>query len=203
MTNFFFFIFYLMSLFSCTSTNNSIIHPNKVNIEGEVIGSFYSGKVEMIYKNDTEILEKYTLLIGQSSASNICLHDFKILLDNNSLSLKIMEKEEAKRQFEKLKDDNQPTAFGIGTDSYSSLEIPYVLPNQTVTISAEFELPVSYPTKSTIEFFYPLTYPKEKSNDEIIKCDDFQFTCKFNSFPLKPNSVTSNPEGKLNIKTST
>lgn len=191
-----------MSLFSATSKNGSIVHPHKVNIEGEIVGSFYSGKIEMSFQNVTNKLEEYKVLIGQSSSSNICLHDFKMLIDNNPFTLKIMKSEDSRQHYENYKDDNQQTVFGVGNDSYASIMIPYILPNQTLKISSEFELPISFPTKSTIEFFFPLTYPVDKSNDKVLECNDFHFICKFNSLPLKPNSVTSNPEGKMNPRDS-
>ena len=157
----------------------------------------------MTYQNNTENLEEFNLIIGQNSGSGICLHNFKILLDNNPLSLKLLEIEEARKNFEIIKDDEQPVVFGLDNDSYTTLEIPYVLPDQTLTVSANIEIPITYPTKSTIEFFFPLTYPRKKSNDEILHCEDFQFSCKFNSLPLKSNSITSNPEGKLDLNQST
>lgn len=112
-----------MSLFSVTNRRAFIIHPNKVNIEGDVVGSYLSGRVEMFFKNETPKLEKYHVLIGQSSSSNICLHDFKVMLDSNPLSIKIMEKDEAKRIFIKSEEENKNVVFGIGNDSYAYLEI--------------------------------------------------------------------------------
>lgn len=90
-----------MSLFSVNNSRESLIHPNKAIINGEIIGSVFSGKVEMTFLNDSEKLDIFQILIGQLSSNNVCLHDFKILLDNNPLILNIMEKNEAEQIFKK------------------------------------------------------------------------------------------------------
>ena len=87
-------------------------------------------------------------------------------------------------------------------DSYTSLSIPYVLPKQELTLSANFEVPITFISNNINGIFFPLTYPTFK-DDEIVKCNDFHFACKFNSDQFQPNSISSNPEGVFDSQTST
>ena len=46
-----------MSLFSLTNqTTFNCVHPQSVRIEGEVSGLFYSGVIEMKFKNNTHLI---------------------------------------------------------------------------------------------------------------------------------------------------
>lgn len=96
----------------------------------------------------------------------------------------------------------QQAVFGIGTDSYASLNIPYVLPNQELTLSANFELPITFISNDVNGIFFPLTYPTYR-DDEVVKCEDFSFSCKFSTDQFQPNSISSNPEGVFDLQTST
>lgn len=61
-----------MSLFMAYSkAKGSTVQPKSVKIEGDVNGSYYSGRVEMAFLNDSQIIEKYDILIGQSSGNSI------------------------------------------------------------------------------------------------------------------------------------
>ncbi|KAK8838593.1 von Willebrand factor A domain-containing protein 5A [Tritrichomonas musculus] len=192
-----------MSLFAVfNEKGKTLIHPKKVSIEGELTGSFYSGRIEMKYRNEKEKMQQYHILIGKSSASKICLHDFNIKLDENPFTIKILEKNEGRQIFiDKAYNQYQQAVFGIGTDTSAELNLPYVLPNQELTLSANFELPVTFISNDTSGIFFPLTYPSFE-NDEIVKCDDFQFSCKFNQDQFQPNSISSNPEGVFDQQTS-
>lgn len=78
-----------MSLFATFSAKRkTLVHPKKVTIEGEIAGSFYSGRIEMKFLNQGEKMEEYQILIGKSSSNKICLHDFNIKLDENPLKLR-------------------------------------------------------------------------------------------------------------------
>ena len=66
----------------------------------------------------------------------------------------------------------------------------------------EFEMPLSMASKNVVGLSFPLTYPSSK-NSEILTCDDLNFICQFKLFPLKINSISSNPAGKLDLTTST
>lgn len=83
-----------MSLFSVYYGRQSDVdpgkyeaNPKKVNINGEVVGSFFSGKIEMSYQKDTEDAYEYTIVPG-NIISNACIHGFEILLDENPIKLK-------------------------------------------------------------------------------------------------------------------
>lgn len=193
-----------MSLFAAFSgKNRALIHPQKVSIEGEVAGSFYSGRVEMKFSNDQEKIDEYQILIGKSSANKICLHDFNIKLDENPFKIEIVEKNEGYQIFiDKAYNQYQQAAFGIGTDTYASISIPYVLPKQELTLSAQFELPITFVSNDINGIFFPLTYPTYRE-DKIVECDDFKFVCKFHKNQYKPNSISSNPEGVFDSQTST
>lgn len=75
-----------------------------------------------------------------------------------------MEKKEAKSCFFffKKKGENENAVYCEGVDSYANIKIPNILPNQVLTISAEFELPVTFPTKDTIKNFHLITSRKKK-----------------------------------------
>lgn len=66
----------------------------------------------------------------------------------------------------------------------------------------EFEMPLSIISKNVFGLTFSLTYPSSK-NSEILQCSDFNFVCQFKLFPLKSNSISSNPIGKLDLSTST
>lgn len=166
-----------MALFSA-KVDYRIENPKTTKIDGEVNGSYFSGRIEMTYLNETKDLKKYTISIGENS-SNICLHDFNIKIDKNPFIIKIMEKEEARKIFKNKIRDNEQAVFGEGSDSYTTIEIPNVLPNQVLTISAEFEIPVSFPSKNTIGVIFPLTCPSDYGDPTILKCSDFHFSSKF------------------------
>lgn len=203
-----------MSLFSVYYDRQSDVdpgkheaNPKKVNINGEVVGSFFSGKIEMSYQNDTEEAYEYTIVF-ENIICNACIHDFEILLDENPIKLKGHENHNVdlgiyllKRRIKSHEYEITPREYPIlNRDNY--LIIKYVFPNQILKIMAEFEMPIQYTSRSTFEIFFPLSccgYVKS----HILKCDDFHFSCKFNSLPLKSNSISSNPDGKLNLQEST
>ena len=188
-----------MSLFSAQSAINlEIIDPSQVEIEGEINGSFYTGRIEMKFHNQKSELDDFTLLIGKNENSKICLHDFKVKIDENPFILQIMEVNEAKKIFEQKVSDNEQAVFGIGDDSYASIGIPNILPNQLVTISVNFELPVTYISENCIGIFFPLTYPG-RDNDEVMKCSNFKFSLNFRSLHLKKDLISSNPEGQIDL----
>ena len=59
-----------MSLFSTKSNfAEKIIDPKKVNIEGEIAGNFFAGRIEMIFLNDYCSLDDFTILIGKNTNS--------------------------------------------------------------------------------------------------------------------------------------
>ena len=97
---------------------------------------------------------------------------------------------------------NTHPIYGIGNDSYAIFDLPQILQNQVITVSMEFEMPLSMPSKNVVGLSFPLTYPSS-TNSEILVCDDFNFECKVKLFPLKINSISSNPAGKLDLTTST
>ena len=192
-----------MSLFSAQSDLSSqIIDPSQVKIEGEINGSFFSGKIEMKFLNQTSELDDFKLLIGKNENSNICLHDFQAKIDENPFIIKIMEVNEAKEIFEQKVSNNEQAVFGVGDDSYASIDIPNILPDQIVTISVNFELPVTYTSENSIGLFFPLTYPGTE-NDEVMKCSNFQFSLNFQSLQLKENSISSNPDGTIDLSNLT
>lgn len=56
-----------------------------------------------------------TIACKTSSANKICLHDFKIKLDENPFTIQIIEKNEGKKIFiDKIYNQYQQAAFGIG-----------------------------------------------------------------------------------------
>ena len=193
-----------MSLFSVFSKEKKfLIHPRKVIIEGEIAGSFYSGRIEMKFFNDLQTIDQYHVLIGKSSANKICLHDFNIKLDENPFSIQIVGKKEGFEIYlDKIYTQNEEAVFGIGADSHATLDIRYVLPNQELTLSANFELPITFISNEINGIFFPLTYPTY-NDDKIIQCEDFRFTCKFNTDQFQPNSISSNPDGVFDLQTST
>ena len=71
-----------MSLFSAQSYyGRKIIRPLKVNIEGEMIGLFFAGTIEMQFINEDFPLDRFNILIGKNENNKICIHDFKIKID--------------------------------------------------------------------------------------------------------------------------
>lgn len=190
-----------MALFAAVRNYHNA-DPKTTRIDGEFNGSYYSGRVEMTYINETQILEDYQINIGKNSGGNICLHDYNIKIDNNPFIINIMKKEEAKQIFENKIAQDGNAVYGEGGDSYSSIQIPNILPNQVLTISAEFELPVTFPTKDTIGIIFPLTCPCHEGST-ILNCADFHFSCKFSSFSLNEKSITSNPGGTLDLSSKT
>lgn len=122
-----------------------LIHPIKACIEGEIAGPFYSGRIEMKFLNDLQIMDQYQVLIGESLQNKMCLHDFNVKLDENPFSIQIVGKTEGFERFiEKALTQNEPAIFGIGKYSYATLDIRHVLPNQELTLSANFELPITF-----------------------------------------------------------
>lgn len=153
-----------MSLFSARSDLSSqIIDPSQVKIEGEINGSFFSGQIEMKFLNQTSDVDDFKLLIGKNENSKICLHDFQVKIDKNLFIIKLMEVNEAKEIFEQKVSNNEQAVFGVGDDSYASIDIPNILPDQIVTISVNFELPVTYTSENSIGLFFPLTYQGTES----------------------------------------
>ena len=181
------------------------IDPKTVNINGEVVGSFFSGEIEISYQNDTENVYEYSILFG-NLISNVCIHDFKLLLDENPISLKGHENVNLERELDLLKDKKPYYEYDIKPVVYKPIRkdyliLKYVFPNQILKIFAEFEMPIQYLSRSAFEINFPLSY-SGYSKRHILKCENFHFTCKFNSIPLKQNSITSNPEGKINLQES-
>ena len=193
-----------MSLFSLTNqTTSTCVHPLSVKIEGEASDLFFSGLIEMIFTNETHLMSNFELKIGQGSNNKIGLHNLKIALDDVPYLIQLRPKKEAKKLFKKmLQSDEISPIYGIGNDSYAVMELPQILQNQVITVSMEFEMPLSMITENVIGLTFPLTYPSSK-NSKILSCSNFRFACKFNFLPLKPNSISSNPAGKLDLTTST
>ncbi|KAK8838500.1 von Willebrand factor A domain-containing protein 5A [Tritrichomonas musculus] len=188
-----------MSLFSARSEIDlRIIDPSQVEIEGEINGSFFAGRIEMKFFNQNSKLDNFKLLIGKNENSKICLHDFQVKIDENPFVLKLMEVNEAKEIFEQKVSNNEQAIFGVGDDSYASIDIPNILSKQLVTISVNFELPVTYISENNIGIFFPITYPGTKY-DEIMKCSNFKFSLNFQSLQLNENSISSNPEGTIDL----
>ena len=188
-----------MSLFSAQSEINlRIIDPSQVEIEGEINGSFFAGRIEMKFINQNLKLDNFKLLIGKKENSKICLHDFQVKIDENPFVLKLREVNEAKEIFAQKVRNNEPAVFGVGDVSYASIDIPNILPNQLVTISANFELPATYISENNIGIFFPITYPGTKY-DEVMKCSNFKFSLNFQSLQLNENSISSNPDGTIDL----
>ena len=82
------------------------------------------------------------------------------------------------------------------------MNIPYILPNQELTLSVNFELPITFISNDVNGIFFPLTCPTY-DDDEVVKCEDFHFKCKFNTDQFQPNSISSNPKGVFDLQTST
>ena len=193
-----------MSLFSLTNqTTSTCVHPLSVKIEGEASDLFYSGVIEMKFTNETHPISNFELKIGQGTNNKIGLHNLKVALDDVPYLIQLRPKEEAKKLFsEMLQSDNISPIYGIGNDSYAVMELPQILQNQVITVSMEFEMPLSMITENVLGLTFPLTYPSSK-NSEILSCSNFNFAIKFNFLPLRPNSISSNPAGKLDLTTST
>lgn len=174
-----------MSLFSAIINHTLVnINPKTTNIEGDVVGSYFTGRIEMSFLNETQKLQDFDLVIGKSTNSNVCLHDFNIKINNNPFIINVMKKVEARELFEQKIQDNGQAVFGEGGDSYAEIKIPNILPSQALTVSAEFELPVTFPTQNTIGIIFPLTCPSLKGNDTILECSNFRFLCRFPSTKL-------------------
>ena len=192
-----------MSLFSTKSNfAEKIIDPKKVNIEGEIAGNFFAGRIEMIFLNDYCSLDDFTILIGKNTNSRICLHDFQVKVDENPFLLQIIEIKEAQKNFREKIKEGEKAVFGIGDDSYATIAIPNILRNQMVTISVNFELPVTFISHDTIGIFFPLTLPG-LNNDKLLKCSDFYFSLNFSYYHLPGTFITSNPDGNIDFLTRT
>ena len=134
-----------MSLFSLTNqTSLNCVHPCSVRIGGEITSMFYSGIIEMKFKNDTHPVSDFQLKNGQGSNNKIGLHNLKVSIDDTPYSIRLRPKEEAKKLYqEMLKDCSTNPIYGIGNDSYAVLELSQILQNQLITVSMEFEMPLS------------------------------------------------------------
>ena len=191
-------------MFSLTNqTTSACVHPLSVKIEGEASDLFYSGVIEMKFTNETHPISNFELKIGQGTNNKIGLHNLKVALDDVPYLIQLRPKEEAKKLFiDILQSDTSIPIYGTGNDSYAVMELPQILQNQEITVSMEFEMPLSMIAENVIGLTFPLTYPSSK-NSEILSCSNFNFACKFNLLPLKHNSISSNPAGKLDLATST
>ena len=190
-----------MSLFSLYSEQKkSYVDPQSVNIEGEVNGLFYSGSIEASFKNTDQSLDKYKFEIGNDLNDQVGFHNIKVEIDGNEYKIKIQEIKEARSGFKEMEKNGEQAIFGKGTEYFSVLNITNVLQNQTIKISVDFELPVTFLSENIIGLFFPLSYP---NNDGNIKCDNFSFSVKCSLFELKEKSVISNPSGNFNHSTKT
>lgn len=193
------FHFYLMSLFSIYSEKkHSYIDPEKVSIEGEVNGLFYSGSIEARFKNTEENLDKYKFLIGNDSNNEIGFHNLKVKIDENDYTIQTRSLKEAKSSYKQMEENNEQAILGKGDEYYSVIYITNILQNQTLTISVDFELPVTIISDNDICLLFPLNYP---NNDGTLKCNDFHMRVKCSLFELKEKSITSNPSGKFDQST--
>lgn len=193
-----------MSLFSLTDQINfNCVHPRSVRIDGEVTGLFYSGTIEMKFVNDEYPISDFQLKIGQGSNNKIGFHNLKVFLDDTPYLIKFRRNGRTLIfSNEKLESDNNSPTHGIGDDNYNVLDLPQILQNQLITVSTDFAIPLSMISKDIIGLTFPLTCPSLK-NSEILSCSDFKFSLQFKLFPLKPNSITSNPFGSLDLSTCT
>lgn len=183
------FHFYLMSLFSIYSEKkHSYIDPEKVSIEGEVNGLFYSGSIEARFKNTEENLDKYKFLIGNDSNNEIGFHNLKVKIDENDYTIQTRSLKEAKSSYKQMEENNEQAILGKGDEYYSVIYITNILQNQTLTISVDFELPVTIISDNDICLLFPLNYP---NNDGTLKCNDFHMRVKCSLFELKEKSITS------------
>ena len=190
-----------MSLFSFYSEQKkSYVDPQKVNIRGEVNGIFYSGSIEASFKNTDENLDKYKFEIGNDLNSQFGFHNIKVEIDENEYMIQMQEIKEASKDFKEMEKNNEQAIFGKGDECYSVLYITNVLQNQTIKITVEFEIPVTFISENIICLFFPLNYPNNNGN---IKCDNFNFSVKCSLFELKEKSVISNPSGNFDPSTKT
>ena len=73
-----------MSLFSIISEKNkTFINPQRVSIEGDVNGIFYSGHIDAIFENSDSSIERLKVLIGNELNNKIGFHDLKLKIDDN------------------------------------------------------------------------------------------------------------------------
>lgn len=190
-----------MSLFSAYSTlKQKLIKPLCAEIDGEILGTFFSGMIKMSFINRDIPIDNYNIFIEKNENNRICLHDFQIKIDENPFILHIIEVNETK---EILNEEAtyEKVSYEKCYDSYSSIKIPNILINQIVSVSVKFELPVTFISKNIIGLFFPLTYPGI-NNDEVLKCSNFSFSMNFPLFQLNKNSITSNPGGNIDLQAS-
>lgn len=186
----------LMSLFLVNSDYyNDIICPISINIEGEIIGSIFSGNIAMKFRNDTDVIDNYKVLIGRNPNNKIVLYNFNVNLGMNQFVILIDEDNHFYHDFNKTPDFYQPTKYKEGHDSISDFKINDILPNQVLTVSANFVIPITYQSPNNINIYFPLTCPT-RQNAKIINCTNFNFSCNFKTLE-KVNSITSNPDGTI------
>ena len=169
-----------MSLFSIYSEKkNSYVNPQRVSIEGEVNGLFYSGSIEATFKNEDEELDKYKFLIGNDNNNQIGYHNIKVKIDENDYTIKMQALKEAESSHKQMEENGEQSVFGKGDEYYSILHISNVRQNQSLTISIDFELPVTFISDNNIYLVFPLNYPNNEGN---IKCDEFHLSVKCSLF---------------------
>lgn len=185
-----------MSLFLVNSDYfDDIIYPISINIEGEIIGSIFSGNIVMKFRNDTDVIDNYKVLIGRNPNNNIALYNFSVNLGINQFVIFIDEDNKYYYDYNETPDFYQPTKYKNGHDSISDFKIDDILPNQVLTVSANFVIPISYQSPDNINIYFPLTCPT-RQNSKILNCTNFNFFCNYQSLE-KVNSITSNPEGTI------
>lgn len=147
-----------MSLFLVNSDYfDDIIYPISINIEGEIIGSIFSGNIVMKFRNDTDVIDNYKVLIGRNPNNNIALYNFSVNLGINQFVIFIDEDNKYYYDYNETPDFYQPTKYKNGHDSISDFKIDDILPNQVLTVSANFVIPISYQSPDNINIYFPLT----------------------------------------------
>ena len=191
------FHFYLMSLFSIISEKNkTFINPQRVSIEGDVNGIFYSGHIDAIFENSDSSIDRLKVLIGNELNNKIGFHDLKLKIDDNPYRILTQQIQESETTFKQMEAQGEQVIFGFGNEFYSTLFISNVLKNQKITLSVDFELPVN------IVIFFPITYTGSLKG-ETLKCQEFNLSVKSSLSDLNEKSSSSNPEGYFDSTTST
>ena len=191
-----------MSLFSIISEKNkTFINPQRVSIEGDVNGIFYSGHIDAVFENSESSIERLKVLIGNELNNKIGFHDLKLKIDDNPYRILTQQIQESETTFKQMEAQGEQVIFGFGNEFYSTLYISNVLKMQKITLSVDFELPVSF-IANNIVIFFPLTYTGSLKR-ETLKCQEFNLSIKSSLFDLNEKSSTSNPEGHFDSTTST
>lgn len=190
-----------MSLFSIISEKNkAFIDPLKVNIEGDINGIVFSGHIDAIFENSNTTIEKLKVLIGNELNNKIGFHDVKLKIDDNQYKILMQQIKESETTFKKMESEGEQVIFGFGNEFYSTLYISNVLQKQKVTLSVDFELPISF-IANNIVIFFPLTYTGSLKR-ETLKCNDFNFAVRSSLYELNEKSATSNIDGHFDSETS-